>query len=181
MPHRSMATGILAGALAALLLPGYALARAPQDALQHKDYLTDAEADKIRDAVLPGPRIKLYLSFAEDRLKKFEYEVNRSVPDAREDELLNGLLNAYVGSVDDGADQIEVAQDKQVDIRAELKLIVSKDNGFLVTLEKYDANGPGLAMYKDTLEDAIQGTKDALEDAQDALKGGQTAPVRRKQ
>jgi hypothetical protein len=180
MTYRWMAAGILATVLAALLLPGYGMAQAPQAVPEHKDYITDAEAVKIRDAATPGERIKLYLSFAEDRLKKFEDEVNRAAPDASENGPLNSLLNAYVGNVDDGADEIEAAQDPPSDIRAELKLMVAKDTEFLGKLEKYDANGPGLAMYKDTLEDAIQGTKDAIEDAQDALKAGQTPPARRK-
>ncbi len=181
MPHRLMAAQILAYVLAALLLPGYAPARSPLPAQGHKDYLTDAEADKIRDAVTSAERIKLYLSFAEDRLKKFEYELARTVPDDRRDELLNGLLNAYAGSVDDGADQIEVAQEKQQDIHRSLKLMVAKDAEFLAALEKYDAGGPDLDMYKDTLDDAIEGTKDAITDAQDALKIMPPAPVRRKQ
>ncbi|HEY2456956.1 MAG TPA: hypothetical protein VGI13_06620, partial [Candidatus Acidoferrum sp.] len=40
-----------------------------------KDYLTDIEADKIRDAETTNDRIKLFLLFAEDRLKKFQYEL----------------------------------------------------------------------------------------------------------
>ena len=37
-----------------------------------KGLLTEAEADKIRDADTPALRIKLYMGFADDRLKKFE-------------------------------------------------------------------------------------------------------------
>jgi hypothetical protein len=184
-PRRLMAAGslasVLASVLAAILLPGYSLAQTPQAAPEHKDYVTDAEAVKVRDAATPGERIKLYLSFAEDRLKKFEDEANRAAPspDAHRDEELNSLLNAYAGNVDDGADEMEDAQDKSSDIRPELKLMVAKDTEFLGTLEKYDTNGPGLATYKDTLDDAIQATKDAIEDAQEALKAGQTPPARR--
>lgn len=184
-PRRLMAAGslarVLASVLAALLLAGFALAQAPQAAPQHKDYLTDAEADKIRDAATPTERIKLYLSFAEDRLKKFEDEVNRSAPapDAHQDEQLNSLLNAYAGNVDDGADEMEAAQEKPSDIRPELKLMAAKDTEFLGTLEKYEKGGPELDLYKDTLDDAIQATKDAIEDAQEALKARPPVPARR--
>lgn len=185
MPQRRITTRLfvrmLACVLATLPSAGFAMSRPSLPAQGHKDYLTDAEADKIRDARTPAERIKLYLSFADDRLKKFEYELTRPVPDARRDEMLNSLLNAYVGSVDDGADQIEVAQDTQQDIHKELKLMIAKDNEFLTALEKYSAGGPDLDMYKDTLEDAIDGTKDAISDAQDALKTMPAAPVRRKQ
>ena len=42
---------------------------------QEKDYLTSLEADKIRDAETPNEKVKLFLTYAEDRLKKFQYEL----------------------------------------------------------------------------------------------------------
>ena len=152
----------------------------PQD-FTPKDYLSDDEADKIRDADTPDARIKLYVAFAEDRLKKFDYELKRTVPEARRSEVLNALLNGYAGCVDDAADQIQVAQDKQMDIRDGLKLMDTKEKEFLDTLEKWDKGAPDLDDYRDTLEDAIDGTKDAISDAEAAEKTALPAPVRRKQ
>ena len=54
-----------AGALGASVL-----AQVPE-----KDYLTNIEADKIRDAETPNERIKLFIMFADDRIKKFQYEL----------------------------------------------------------------------------------------------------------
>jgi len=147
---------------------------------QRPDYLSDGEADEIRDADTPSQRIKLYVSFAEDRLKKFDYELNRKVPEARRSEVLNSLLNGYSGCVDDGADQIDLAKEKQVDIHDALKLMETKYKTFLDQLEMYDKGGPEIDTYRDTLEDAIDGTKDALSDVQDAEKKMLPAPVRRK-
>jgi predicted ribosome quality control (RQC) complex YloA/Tae2 family protein len=152
----------------------------PQD-FTPKDYLSDEEADKIRDALTPDERIKLYISFAEDRLKKFDYELKRTVPEARESEILNGLLNGYAGCIDDGADQIQVAQDKQMDIHSALKLMDTKEKEFLDSLQKYDKGAPHLDDYRDTLEDAIDATKDAISDTEAAEKTSLPAPVRRKQ
>jgi chromosome segregation ATPase len=145
-----------------------------------KDYLTEAEADKIRDADTPAERIKIYIGFAEDRLKKFEYEIHRKVTEARRSEILNALLNGYSGCIDDAADQIDVAKEKQLDIRDALKMMKSKDKEFLATLEKYDKDGPELDSYRETLEDAIEGTKDALTDIDDSEKEATPGPVRRK-
>ena len=167
----------LASLSAARLAPAHPQ---PQD-FTPKDYLSDEEADKIRDALTPAERIKLYVAFAEDRLKKFDYELKRPVPEARESEILNGLLNGYAGCVDDGADQIQVAEDKQMDIRAALKLMDTKEKEFLTALEKYDKGAPHLDDYRDTLEDAIDGTKEAISDAETAEKTALPAPVRRKQ
>src|SRR5256886_5537595 len=69
-----------------------------------KDYLTAVEADKIRDAENnTNERIRLFLSFADDRLKKFQYELEHPSTNHHTD-MLNSLLNAYVGCVDDAAD-----------------------------------------------------------------------------
>ena len=147
---------------------------------EKKDYLTDAEGDRIRDAVTPPDRMKLFVTFADDRLKKFQYELTRAVPEGRRSEILNGLLNAYSGCIDDAADQIEVAREKQADIRASLKIMQSKSKEFLEVLQKINQGGPEYEIYKDTLQDAIEGTQDALTDVEKALKELNTAPVRRK-
>jgi hypothetical protein len=156
-------------------------ARGVQAQEEKKDYLTDAEGDRIRDAVTPPERMKLFVTFADDRLKKFQYELTRTVPEGRRAEILNGLLNAYAGCIDDAADQIEVAREKQVDIRASLKVMQSKGKEFLEALQKINQGaGPEYEIYKDTLQDAIEGTQDALTDVDKALKELNTAPVRRK-
>jgi hypothetical protein len=147
---------------------------------EKKDYLTDAEGDRIRDAVTPPERMKLFVTFADDRLKKFQYELTRTVPEGRRGEILNGLLNAYAGCIDDAADQIEVAREKQVDIRASLKMMQTKGKEFLEALQKINQGGPEYDIYKDTLQDAIEGTQDALSDVDKALKELNPAPVRRK-
>jgi len=165
----------LAAGLTLALFPARARAQ-----VQPKDYLSEEEADKIREADTPSERIKLYVSFADDRLKKFEYEVTRAAPERRRGELLNSLLNAYAGCMDDAADQIAVAREKQQGIREALKLIQSKGKEFLEILEKYEKGGPGLDTYKDTLDDAVDGTKDVLSDAAEAEKEMAPPPVRRR-
>jgi hypothetical protein len=168
-------------ALGAVLTPAATIA-VPRAAAQQekKDYLTDSEADKIRDAMLPPDRIKLFVSFADDRLKKFQYELARTAPEGRRAEILNSLLNAYSGCMDDAADQIALAREKQIDIRGPLKMMQSKGKEFLETLQKLDKGGPEYDIYKETLQDAIEGTKDALADADAAAKELTPAPVRRK-
>ncbi|HXA79039.1 MAG TPA: hypothetical protein VNV41_18040 [Candidatus Acidoferrales bacterium] len=179
MHHRTAA--IVSATLLSAMLAGLAFAGIPNRPPQLKDYLSEEEADKIRDARFPPEKIKLYVAFAEDRLNKFEYELGRNVQERRRSEILNGLLNGYAGCVDDGADQIALAQEKHLDIRESLKLMRTKDKVFLEILQKYDKDGPELDTYRETLEDAIEGTKDALSDIEDAQKEMQAPPVRRKQ
>jgi hypothetical protein len=159
--------------------PSAASARAA--APQKKEYLSDEEAEKIRNAETPSMRVKLYLGFAADRLKKFQYELDRTLPQSRRGETLNGLLNAYSGCIDDAADVISLAVEKQQDIRAGIKDMQNKAKEYLATLEKIQQKGTELESYKETLEDAIDGTKDAITDSAKAEKEMAPPPVRRPQ
>jgi len=145
-----------------------------------KDYLTAVEADKIRDAENDNnERIRLFLMFAEDRLKKFQYELDHPSTNRHAD-MLNSLLNAYVGCVDDAADLIQLGIEKQDNIRKGVELMSVRAKEFLVILEKLSAEGAEREMYKDNLDDAIEGTRDALNDAEKAKKKVAPPPVRRK-
>jgi len=148
---------------------------------QKRDYLSEEEADKIRDAETPNARVKLFLSFAADRLKKFQYELERTQPEARRGETLNGLLNAYSACVDDAADAMSLAVEKQQEIRAGIKEIQSRGKEFLTTLHKFEQKNPLLDAYKETLDDAIEGTEDAVRDAEKAEKELSPTPTRRPQ
>lgn len=165
-----------------LVAVGFAVRAAAKSPQGRRDYLTSDEADKIRENQDPGARIKLYLSFAEDRLKKFDYEQARTAPETDRGAILNGLLNGYDGSIEDAVNEIDEAKDKQMNVHPELKMLESKSKDFLAELQKIDkAKGPNYDDYNDTLHDAIDDTKDAISDTQSALKEMLPAPVRRKQ
>ncbi|HEV2198084.1 MAG TPA: hypothetical protein VGR55_21055 [Candidatus Acidoferrum sp.] len=148
-------------------------------AAQEKDYLSALEADKIRDAETSTERIRLFLTFAEDRLKKFQYELEHPSSN-RHVEMLNALLNAYVGCVDDAADVMQLGIEKQENIRKGIDLMASRTKEFLPILEKFSADGPELGTYKDNLDDALEGTRDAMNDAEKAKKKVAPPPIRRK-
>ena len=144
-----------------------------------KDYLSALEADKIRDAETTNDRIKLFISFAEDRLKKFQYELQHPSSN-KHPEMLNALMNAYVGCVDDAADLVQLGIQKQENIRPGIDLMAGKTKEFLEALEKVSAEGIEIDIYKDNLDDAIEGTRDAMNDAEKAKKAVAPPPVRRK-
>ncbi|GAC1661006.1 MAG: hypothetical protein NVS9B4_12700 [Candidatus Acidiferrum sp.] len=144
-----------------------------------KDYLSALEADKIRDAITPNERIKLFLAFADDRLKKFQYELkNPSVN--RHALLLNSLLNAYVGCVDDAADLIQEGVEKQANIRLAVNLMATQSKVFLEELQKISTEYPNAEDFKDNLDDAIEGTREAMNEAEKAKKLVAAPPMRRK-
>src|SRR6201997_3741739 len=164
--------------LVSILALGISLCSAPARA-QQKDYLSALESDKIRDAETTNERIKLFLTFADDRLKKFQYELQHPSSN-KHPEMLNALMNAYVGCVDDAADLVQLGIQKQESIRPGIDLMAGKTKEFLQTLEKISADGTQIDIYKDNLDDAIEGTRDAMNDAEKAKKAVAPPPVRRK-
>jgi hypothetical protein len=163
--------------LASCMLAAEPLVRAEMP--QQKDYLSALEADKIRDAETVNERIKLFLTFAGDRLKKFQYELEHPSTNRHAD-MLNSLLNAYVGCVDDAADLIQLGIEKQDNIRQGIDMMTARTKAFLAVLEKLSTDGPEREIYKDNLDDAIEGTRDAMNDAEKAKKKVAPPPVRRK-
>lgn len=144
-----------------------------------KDYLTALEADKIRDADTPNERIKLFVQFADDRLRKFQYELDHPSL-SRHAEMLNYLMNSYIGCVDDASDLIQEGLEKQQNIRAGIDLMAGKAKEFLEVLKKISADGKEIETYKFNLDDAIAGTQDAINDAEKAKKNVAPPPSRRK-
>lgn len=171
---RALPLALLSFLFAAALISAAAPALA-----QKKDYLSDAEADKIRDAETTSERIKLFISFASDRIKKLQYEFAHP-GELRRDEKINALINAYAGCIDDGSDLIQLGVDKQQDVRDAIKEMQSRAPEFLAYLKELSAKGQAVAAYKDNLDDAIDATNDAIKDAAEAIKENAPPPVRRR-
>jgi hypothetical protein len=146
---------------------------------QEKDYLSAAEADKIRDAETTNDRIKLFVAYADDRLKKFQYELEHP-SQSNHEQTLNYMMNAYIGCVDDATDLIQLGVEKQENVRRGIDLMAEKAKEYLVVLKKIQADGKEIDVYKNNLDDAIEGTQDALNDAEKAKKNVAPPPVRRK-
>ena len=146
---------------------------------QPQDYLSSSEADKIRDAETPSDRLKLFMDFADDRLKKLKYTLAH--PDEfprNRDEELNGLINAYSDCIDDASEIVDLAHQKQQDIRAGLKVVKAKTQEFLTYLQELSKTGTEMDKYKENLDDAIEATQDAIDSATKAEKDI-SAPIRR--
>lgn len=148
---------------------------------QKKEYLSEAEADKIREAGATGPRILLFAVFASDRIKKLQYEFAHLDPtDQKRTDRLNSLINGYTGCIDDAADLIDIGIEKQQDIRAGVKALQVGIKEFLPYLQGLAANGPEHEKYKENLEDAIEATQDAAKNVEKATKEMSAPPERRK-
>jgi hypothetical protein len=158
-------------------LPAVAASAAPQK----KEYLSEAEADKIREAGATGPRIMLFAGFASDRIKKLQYEfAHFDSTDQKRTERLNSLINGYAGCIDDAADLIEIGIEKQQDIRGGVKALQAGIKEFLPYLQGLSANGLERETYKENLDDAIEATQDAAMEVDKASKEMSAPQERRK-
>jgi len=157
---------------------GRAKTRLP--AQEKKDYLSELEADKIRDAETTNDRIKLFLTFAADRLKKFQYELAHPSQGSHHTEMLNYLMNAYGGCVDDAAELVALGAQKQENVHDGIKLMIGKGKEFLAILQDLKVNGAEREVYQENLDDAIEGTQDAVNEAEKAKKDVAPPPVRRR-
>jgi hypothetical protein len=146
---------------------------------QKKDYLTDTEAEQIRDTDTPAQRIKLFISFAGDRVKKLQYEFAHPEDSLHRADRLDAMINAYTGCIDDAADLIDLGTDKQQNIRDAIKDMQSHAPEFLAFLKDVEAKGGEATDHKDNLDDAIDSTNDAIRTANDAAKELAPPPVRR--
>jgi hypothetical protein len=164
--------------LLAILGIGPLLSRA---AGAQKDHLTQLEADKIRDAEEPRERIRLFVLFAEDRLKKFQYELAKGAADKRRGERLAALLDAFAGCIDDASELMELGRMKQQDILKGVQFFQARSKEFLADLERHTAAAPENASYRENLELATLALKDAIQEAEKASKEIAPGPVRRKQ
>src|SRR5260370_1822321 len=165
-----LASFLCAAALISAAAPAFA---------QKKDYLSDAEADKIRDADTTSERIKLFISSAADRIKKLQYEFAHP-GELRRDEKINTLINAYAGCIDDASDLIQLGVEKQQDIRDAIKDMQGRAPEFLAYLKELSAKSQAVAPYKENLDDAIDSTNHAIRTTPDASHENAPPPVRRR-
>jgi hypothetical protein len=75
---------------------------------------------------------------------------------------------------------MQLGIEKQENIRKGIDLMASRSKEFLAILEKISTDGRESEIYKDNLDDAIEGTRDAMNDAEKAKKKVAPPPVRRK-
>jgi hypothetical protein len=174
-------TAWLALAFPALAWAGRGTARPAAQYAQEpkKDYLTPNEADKIRDAQTVSERVKLFLEFASDRLKKIDYELGRKERNRDWSDRMWALINAYTGCVDDAADFLEAGLEKQENLRPGTKELEKRTKEFLPKVKEL-RNNPELAHFQSDLDDAIEATQDAADTAQKVAKELSAAPERRR-
>jgi hypothetical protein len=114
-----------------VLLIGASLAAVAQ---RHRDPLTQAEIDQIRDASWePRQRLTLYVQFARNRLVKLE-QVRSDPKTMDRPQKTHDMLDDFQLLYDELNDNIDTYVDRKDDIRKPLKVIIEADNEFQAKL-----------------------------------------------
>ena len=156
----------LAFGLAILLAPAalYLLA-------QDHDFLTPAEVGKLRDAQDPSERIKVFVSFQQDRLGRVAVagDSNGDSQDSVDD-----LLNQYISIDNELKDWIQYQFDHDGDMRKGLRVLLDEGPKQLEMLRHMQSSpGTGASDYSNSLRDAIADMNDTLDGATQALAAQQ--------
>lgn len=140
----------------------------PLCAQRKRDPLNALEIDQLRDAMLePEQRLKLYVSFARDRMNKLEQM--RSDPKITDragqtHEMLSDFLAVY----DELNDNIDMYVGRKDDIRKPLKLIIEADTEFQAKLRALkDAANTGTdeaRRYEFLLTNAVETVDSSADD-----------------
>jgi hypothetical protein len=137
------------------------------------DFLTEEEADQLRDAQDPSQRIEKYLEFSQVRLERFDDYRNRPPnPDYDVPGYLETQLDQYIRITDALKDWIEDQFDRHRDMRAGLKTVLEMGTHQLEQMRHIEqSSDPYTASYRKSLSDAIDDFTDALDGATKALSG----------
>jgi hypothetical protein len=134
---------------------------------QNQDFLTSAEVDKLRDAQDPAQRIKVFLSFQQDRLGRME-AVLASNGDDRDS--VDDLLSQYISIDNELKDWVQYQFDHDGDMRKGLRTLLDEGPKQLEILRHIQSSpGPGASDFANSLRDAIADMSDTLDGATQAL------------
>ena len=135
----------------ALLLCLVGVSRAfPQK--EHRDPLTEAQVEKIREAgIYPNERIKLYTEFLGDHVNAVKSLTNRGKSDARAKHLDNELQDVAT-LMDELGSNLDEYSDRHADMRGALKVLADESQHWLTTLRALAGEPPFDLSRKEAIE-----------------------------
>jgi hypothetical protein len=129
---------------------------------QPPDFLTASEVDQVREAQEPNARLHVYLQFAKARVAMIEQFVAQEKPGRGT--LIKMTLDEYVSIIEaiDTVTDDALLRKKEVD--KGMAEVAAAEKQMLAALEKVAASKPAdLAIYRFSLEQAVDSTRDSME------------------
>lgn len=134
---------------------------------QNHNYLTSSEVEKLRDAQDPSERIKVFLSFQQDRLGRMD-SVREANGDSRDN--IDDLLDQYISIDNELKDWIQYQFDHDGDMRKGLQSLLDEGPKQLEMLRHIQKSpGPESSDFSMSIRDAIADMNDTLDGATQAL------------
>ena len=163
-----------------LLVAGASVAQAQR----HREPLTQAEIDQIRDASWePKQRLALYVQFTRARLAKLE-EMRSDPKTKNRPQQTHDMLDDVQLLYDELNDNIDTYVDRKDDIRKPLKVIIDADTEFQAKLlalrDAADVPPEEAKQYEFVLSNALDTLDTAAEDHHKTLADQEEAAKHRK-
>lgn len=138
-----------------------------------REPLTDKEIDQLRDAAQePSERMKLYVTFARDRLAALEQMRGDPKVKDRADQTHDKLQN-FLDVYDELNGNIDTFVERKADLRKPLKNLIEADTEFQARLQALktsaDANPEEERKYEFLLATAVDTLSESLHDHQQLL------------
>jgi hypothetical protein len=144
--------------MAALLLHG-----------QRRDFLSEDEADQIREAQDPNMRLALYVKFARLRLELVKQTL--AVEKPGRSTLIHDSLEDYSRIIEAIDNVIDDALVRKVDVSKGVALVAEQEKEFLATLQGFAAaEAKDRYLFEYVLTDALEITQDSLEESEHDLE-----------
>ncbi|MDQ1469679.1 MAG: hypothetical protein QOJ99_1159 [Bryobacterales bacterium] len=133
-------------------------------AFGQREFLTNDEIEKIREAQEPNLRLKTYLLFAKQRLDQLQQQIAK---DKKGRSLaVRQLLEDYSKIIDAIDTVSEDALKRKADLTLGAVDVANTEKSFLAQLRKIEESQPhDLDMYEVSLKDAIESTSDSIASA----------------
>ena len=140
----------------------------------HRDSLTEAEIDKIRDsAQLPEVRLKLYIEFARARLGNIE-KIHADTKATDRQKQTRDALQDFLDVYDELNTNVDTFADRGSDLRKALKPVIEADTEFGAKLRAFRASLSNTQEARDDeflIGSAIEGVDAGAKDHRDLLAG----------
>lgn len=140
-----------------------------------RDFLTQDEVEKVREAQEPNMRLKLYVLFARQRLDQLQQLIAKDKPGRSL--MIRQLLEDYTNIIDAIDTVSDDALGRQADIAEGTHAVNDAEKRFAAQLQKViDSKPRDLDMYDLELKNALGDTTDSMELASEDL-GRRSAEV----
>ena len=154
-------------------LAGMAVWALPAAASIHRDPLTEAETDQLREAADDPPlKLKLFLQFARQRLASAEALLADPKAGPDRGPQIHDLLEDFGSLVDELSDNVDAYAARKDDLRKPLAEIVAATGDFAARLKDFKTatSAKESKAYSFALADAIDSVDAGLKNAEELLQ-----------